>query len=417
MKRNNYLLLLVLAFSVSCTQTKESTVDQNKDNQPPYSKGTFGYDLDLVQKHREVVVLKDKEGKAQVITSPELQGRVLTSSFNGLEGMSLGYINHERIASTEMQPHIQSYGGEDRFWLGPQGGQYTVYFNPSDPFDFDHWFTPSPIDKEPFELVSASDSLVQYRKSMQLKNYVNTIFDLEVNREIKLLDRNEALELLGLDEISGLNYVGFESINKVTNTGSQAWEKDKGLLSIWILGMFPGGSTVVIPFKEDAGRDIPVYTEYFTDIIGTLEEDNLRVKEGVIYYKGDGNYIGKIGVGAKRAKPFFGSYDEEKNVLTIILYTLPQDTEDYVNSQWEEQEKPYAGDVVNSYNDGALDHKPNPEPTFYELESSSPAMELKPGESMVHHHLTFHFSGSKEQLNKISQARLGTSIEEIERQF
>ena len=27
------------------------------------------------------------------------------------------------------------FGGEDRFWLGPEGGQFALYFKAGDPFD------------------------------------------------------------------------------------------------------------------------------------------------------------------------------------------------------------------------------------------------------------------------------------------
>ena len=38
------------------------------------------------------------------------------------------------------------FGGEDRFWLGPEGGQYALYFKPDDPFDLDHWQVPDAFD-------------------------------------------------------------------------------------------------------------------------------------------------------------------------------------------------------------------------------------------------------------------------------
>ena len=38
------------------------------------------------------------------------------------------------------------FGGEDRFWLGPEGGQYSLYFRGGDPFDLDHWQVPEAID-------------------------------------------------------------------------------------------------------------------------------------------------------------------------------------------------------------------------------------------------------------------------------
>jgi hypothetical protein len=35
-----------------------------------------------------------------------------------------GWINRKLIASRKIQPHINVFGGEDRFWIGPEGGQF-----------------------------------------------------------------------------------------------------------------------------------------------------------------------------------------------------------------------------------------------------------------------------------------------------
>ena len=54
---------------------------------------------------------------------------------------------------------------------------------------------------------------------------------------------------------------------------------------------------------------------------------------------------------------------------------------------------------------------------FYELESVSPAAALAPGETLVHRHNVYHFTGSKQQLNEIATKMLGASVEEIEGVF
>jgi hypothetical protein len=90
---------------------------------------------------------------------------------------------------------------------------------------------------------------------------------------------------------------------------------------------------------------------------------------------------------------------------------------DYVNSMWEIQEEPYGGDVVNSYNDGPPEPGARPLGPFYELETSSPALELGPGETGVHVHRTAHFQGSDDALDPIARAALGVGIAEIRAAF
>ncbi len=112
-----------------------------------------------------------------------------------------------------------------------------------------------------------------------------------------------------------------------------------------------------------------------------------------------------------------GSYDGRHKVLTLVQYTLPKGRLDYVNSMWELQEEPYRGDAVNSYNDGPAAPGAKPLGPFYELETSSPAAALRPGETLTHIHRTIHLMGSQRELDRIARAVLGVSLEDIERTF
>ena len=92
-----------------------------------FMDGTFGYDLNFLrQYHKDIVVLGDSAG-AQVIIAPAYQGRVMTSTTEGSKGISFGWLNHELIASGKPAEHINAFGGEERFWLGPEGGQFSIY--------------------------------------------------------------------------------------------------------------------------------------------------------------------------------------------------------------------------------------------------------------------------------------------------
>ncbi len=84
---------------------------------------------------------------------------------------------------------------------------------------------------------------------------------------------------------------------------------------------------------------------------------------------------------------------------------------------WELQDNPYGGDAVNSYNDGPPEPGAKPLGPFYELETSSPALALKPGESYTHVHRTIHLLGSESELNKISETVLGVTLENIKSAF
>jgi hypothetical protein len=89
---------------------------------------TFGDDTAFLEKHGGIIVLSDKQGMAKVAVSPAWEGRVMTSTAGDDDGISFGWINRDLIASGKILPHINTFGGEDRFWLGPEGGQFSVFF-------------------------------------------------------------------------------------------------------------------------------------------------------------------------------------------------------------------------------------------------------------------------------------------------
>jgi hypothetical protein len=54
---------------------------------------------------------------------------------------------------------------------------------------------------------------------------------------------------------------------------------------------------------------------------------------------------------------------------------------------------------------------------FYELESVSSALFLPVSHTSNHYHAVYHFTGSEEQLNSISEKLLGRSIQAIKQAF
>jgi hypothetical protein len=364
---------------------------------------TFGEDVDFLRRHTETVVLSDARGATQVAICPALQGRVAVSTTGGQSGPSFGWINRALIASGKLVPHMNVFGGADRFWLGPEGGQFSFFFPPGAPQDLAHWQTPAPIDSEPFELVDQAQDHVILRKSMRLTNASGTEFDLKIEREVRLTKG------------------GFESRNRVTNTGTTPWRHESGLVSIWIAGTFaPSPATVIVlpyrlPPDSDPGQVVQsvVNDHYF----GRVAPHRLLVKERAVYFRGDGQSRAKLGIRPCHAQPALGSYDPDAGLLTLVHYTLAGGTHDYVNSLWEHQPDPYAGDVVNAYNDGPATPGAAPFGPFYELETSSPALALAPGESFEHVHRTVHHVGAPEHLEGAARSALGVGIDEIAAAF
>jgi hypothetical protein len=378
------------------------------------TSSTFIDDVAFLNRHTDVVILTpERTSNSKIAVCPKLQGRVMTSTAGWSGGQSFGWINRELIASGETRKHINAYGGEDRFWLGPEGGQFSLFFKKGDPQDLVHWQTPAPIDSEVFDVARTDVDNMLLRKRMRIVNASGTAFEFELQREIRCLHDNDPGKILGIKPQEGVRWVGYQTRNKITNTSDRDWKRESGLLSAWILGMFNPSprTTVVIPYKQGPVETLgPIVNDAY---FGKVPSDRLKVEAGVIYFKGDGLKRSKVGVSPRRSLGVLGSYDADNGVLTIVHFNQPKGAVDYVNSMWEIQKEPFAGDASNSYNDGPASPGAAPLGPFYELESSSPALPLKSGLSFTHIHTTFHFQGSPEELDDIALRVLGARIIQI----
>lgn len=405
-------LSVALLSSVGCNTTSTT------------GSGPFADDVAFMQQHTPIVLLKD--GDAAVAVAPDYQGRVMTSTYDRNEGPSFGWINRPVIekglmsdeeAKGKLEQHIYIFGGEERFWLGPEGGQYALYFEPGDKFEFSDWKTPAAIDTESYKLVKKTATSATFEHEAELMNFSGFVFEMGIERTVTLLDSSAAAELLGVEMPEGVKLVAYETDNRITNIGDKAWKAETGLPSIWILGMYNPSpkTTVVIPFEKGGENQLgpKVNDTYF----GKVPEDYLRVERQKLFFKGDGTRRGKIGISPQRSKGIAGSYDADGQVLNVVTYNVQDAPAGFVNSMWEIQKEPYAGDVINAYNDGSPEPGAAPLGPFYELETSSPAAALKPGETMRHVSRTFHIQGSEADLDPLSRRLLGAKLESIKTAF
>jgi Family of unknown function (DUF6786) len=375
---------------------------------------TFGEDLTFLGRHTEVVVLNDRTGRSQLAVAPAWQGRAMTSTPAGIDGPSFGWINRDLIASGKLMPHINAYGGEDRFWLGPEGSQFSIYFAKDAPFAAENWFVPKPLDTMPFRTLRQSQDSALFEAHFSLENRAGTQFDVAVRREICLLDLDNAWGQLGLAPVQGVSMVAYESDNQLGNDGKDVWQRESGLLSVWILGMFKASpdTVVVIPIRSGSGVDFGSAVTRYPDY-GVIPDDRLSTIENAVFFRGDAIRRGKIGINPRRTRGLIASYDAGRQLLSIVQFTQPTGETRYVNSIWGHQAEPYGGDAVNSYNDGPPMQGGAQLGKFYELESSSPAASLAPSASIKHIHRTVHLSGPEASLDHVARKVLGLSLRSI----
>jgi hypothetical protein len=368
----------------------------------------FEKDLAFLRKYDDSVVVLS-QGNSKVIVSPKYQAKVFTSTPG--DGTSFGWINYKAF-DAEPDPHMNAYGGENRIWLGPEGGPFSLFFARGFEMSFANWKIPSPFDTESWELLSASDTMASLKKNMKLANYAGTELKLAITRQIRLLDKSTIKELLNISYGNDVKAVGYSTDNIVTNTGAFQWTDSTGMPCIWMLDMFPPSprTTVIIPYKKDTTGKI-ANTGYF----GEIPAPRIKYIDTTLYFKADGKMRGKLGIVPHSAKNIAGSYDADRKTLTITLFDIHSGAA-YLNMEWDTKKPPFSGDAVNAYNDGPLEDGRQLGP-FYELESVSPAAFLAPGQSATHRHSVFHFTGDEETIDSICRKTLGVSLEQVKNVF
>ncbi|HVX52614.1 MAG TPA: DUF6786 family protein [Chitinophagaceae bacterium] len=400
-------MILFACTAMACNQPSPENVSQTDSS---FSQGTYGYDAAFLKKNTSKVI-ELASSRAKVLLSADYEGRVMTSTALGDSGASYGWLNYSLIGSGKKVPHFNAFGGEERFWLGPEGGQYSLYFKKGDSFNVANWQVPPIVDTVAYEVISSDTTQAIFTKDATITNYSGTSFTLNITRKVQLLDKAGIESRLSATIPEGVSFVAFETDNKLKNTGAAQWTKKGGLLSIWLLGQFtPTEKTkVIIPFSGGKDTHSFITDNYF----GKIPADRLLVKDSVLYFRCDGRSRGKLGISPVIARPIAGSFDFKKNVLTILIPQVEK-SGDYVNSKWEIQKQPYKGDVINSYNDGPMADGTQLGP-FYEIESSSAVKELKPGEVQEYKQATCHFQGSYSALSTLAKQLLGVDLDEVKK--
>jgi len=389
--------------------------------EPPAAAGVrYSSDREFLARHTQLRELVDDQG-ARLAICPQWQGRVMTSSCDGLEGLSFGFLNREFIAAGQHDPHFANYGGEDRFWLSPEGGQFSLWFKPQAPQDLQHWFTPPALNAGAWNVVSGPhEPRVRMQQAMKFQNASATSFDLLVTRDVRLVPAGEwaglfgpaAAEILGR---RGVRRVAYETVNSITNRGP-ALEKQGGLVSIWMLGMFNASpkTVAVVPYRPGSEAELGPVVK--SDYFGPVPADRLKITPQAVLFRGDAQYRSKLGISQRRARNVLGSIDYQHGVLTLVTFTMPDDPtrHDYMNNMWEvPQKQPYVGDVVNSYNDGPPAPGKKGLGAFYEIESLSPAVALAPGQALTHHHRTVHVQAEMAVLAELARAAWGVDLDAV----
>lgn len=363
-------------------------------------------------------VLESNDARKRVLCAPSLVGRVMTSTLDGPDGNSLGRIGVDAIRKGPVDPVFNDFGGEERFWFGPEGSQFGLNFTSMDQ-TLANYRVQAGMSSIPYEIVQtvADLGLLTMQSNMGLANCFGTHFTVNVSRTIRILE--SCPYTLGCSD--HLDCVGFQSETRVTNISDKPINSETGPLSAWTIGQQQSGPrcVVVVPLQCGLPSDLgePIRQDYLADLCpaGSVPSSKWSVRKGHVLLKTEGDYPMKIGIGKKRAKNRFGSIDLDRNHLIINDFDLFPEM-DYVAPYWRSlsSEELLDGEAISVYVDGPAEAG-RPKGDFYELETLSPALTLLPNESFTHRNRVFHVRGDLRVLGEICARSFGAVLTDMER--
>ena len=366
----------------------------------------------LKNSKNDAYVLEGRCKGRQVLVCPSLAGRVMGTTYNGNNGDFGGFIDVKAFKEG-MNDIWNNWGGEERYWLCPEGGQFGLMFQGKKNC-FDNYTVQDGINNSKYETVDlskAGDSLTM-KASFNLVNGIGTKFNVDSVRRIRVLDACPYLTGAG----NGVDFVGFQSESTITNVGQKAWEKETGALAHWHLGQFlPGPRVIVIiPFKQGDIANPPIREDYFEQfVVGQkMPPNRYWLKDGFALFKADGKCRTKIGQNRSRGMGLLASYNLDTNEIVMMEYDFYPNLE-YAASYWYEQPEPYNGDCISFSAEGPGTPAES-DGRCYELESMSPAMLLEPGQSFTFRTRTMHMKGPRTTMARICRQQLGPEIATLE---
>lgn len=361
----------------------------------------------------ETIIIEARKSPAAVVLAPGLVGRVMCSTFDRKQGEAHAWINEAACRKGKVDPVFNNFGGEERLFFAPEGGQFGLMFGRKES-RFENYCVQAGMNSLDYQLVSRDDHSALIQADMTLDNYTGTRFKLHVDRRVTLLE----VCPFTLEVDHPVELVAFQSENTVTNVGPDPWTRKNGTVAMWCLGQLLEHPrlTIVVPTQPRTHPRLPPPTvdEYFKDFCvgGTFPSNRRASFDDFVLLFADGRVRCKVGVKKQRATGRLGSFEPDTCHLVLVDHDFYPEL-DYVSGYWRYCKDPYDGDALSIYIDGP-DQADGPQGTCYELETVSPALFLRPRESFSYRSRTFHIRGDREDVGSICRRFLRADLAQIE---
>ena len=389
LKKNNMinlfkLLIFILIFFISVSCQKEQELGEGNLQLSKIS----GLISALKMNVSTLTLVNDNQ---VLVISPEMGGRIMGVSAEGIEGKNLLWVNTGIAKKDFLQadvPFVNS--GGHRTWIAPEDAFYLD--------DSDEWFVPKVMDPGEYKVVESTEKAVVLSNKFSIKNKQKEEYNLELKREISIIE-NPPLSSSELPD--GIKFVGYKKIHSLKNLSQNVIGEDIPFVGLWSLIQLNPPGTIIVPMKPSK-KDKKGYRGYDPNFEPLLPE-RISLLDNVLSVKIDGKRREKIGISPESAKgciAYLWKKDEDEGVLFIKKFNV-EPGGIYLDGPWGVKRE--NGDAIQMYNDdGNMGG-------FAEIECHGPAKILKPEEVESHTIEIFIFTGQIDNLKAV-----GSKIMEID---
>jgi len=326
--------------------------------------------LNYIAQKTSVIELYDQWG-GRVAVCPEWNGRILTSTCDGLKGNSFGYINVQAIE--ENKP--EEIGGEDQWTVSP-----LVYS---------------------FAVESIREKKIVLQRTRLMNDTLGKLVEMHFLRTITLLNQQNLGDWFGSTvadalELEDVSAVGYSTENLVrTQEKAHIASRQRGMYNAHPF------SFVIISTPQTLWEEEPFPVEI--NYLGGTPHGRTRRLPQALLLRADGYGQCQAAMPYSTAPPILGAVEFGLGALTLWTFDMPK------NSDSED-------DLIRIYNSGRTytgksDFRKSGWETYYELNCFSAAKKIQPAETLYYCQHTLHVVADNKTLDGIVQEIFDVSLE------
>ncbi|MFC1557769.1 DUF6786 family protein [candidate division KSB1 bacterium] len=326
-----------------------------------------------------------EHGNNVLVVSPEIGGRIMGVSIDGLAGKNLLWAD-KSLYKKDME--LNASGGH-RSWIAPEDGFF--YRGNGE------WFVQKSMDPGMYNIIKAEENYISLSNKFVIREGKGNLYDLELKKDISVIDN---VPLQNSDLPPDIKFLGYNYKHSLVNLSKKTVGKDVPFVGLWSLIQVNPPGTMIIPVRKSHENEKP----YNVFIEETFTPERMALNDNVLSFKIDGKKREKYGITSEFAGNYIAYLSPSQELLIIKKFDVDPKGH-YVDGLWHKPRE--KGDVIQMYN------SESPIDGFAEMECHGPVKTLKTEEEETHSIDVYIFCGNVEKLKIIGSEIMGIDLNNV----